>query len=154
MKLPGMIPPVNMRAAFRRWRHGRRAALVLANPWRALTRRNGDRNEGEPDYLLAPIIEDFEWEGNYVFGPGDPVEYRELRLTRPSYKDRFELLEIEKEVDSEWMMFRYEGLGARVRRKSDRKEFRLGLSELRAVGKDSPNKRLLDDYSIWFFNSR
>ena len=99
-------------------------------------------------------IEDFEWEEIYVLGPGDPVEYQELRLTQPSYKDRFELLEIEKEVDSEWMMFHHDDLGAHVRRKSDRKEFRLGLSELKAVGKDSLNKRLLDDYSTWFCNSR
>jgi hypothetical protein len=41
-----------------------------------------------------------------------------------------------------------------VRRKSDRKEFRLGLSELKVVGKDPLNKHLLDDYSNWFFNSR
>ena len=40
------------------------------------------------------------------------MEYQELRLTRPSYKDRFELLEIEKEVDSEWMMFHHEDSGA------------------------------------------
>jgi hypothetical protein len=99
-------------------------------------------------------IEDFQWEEIYIFGPGDPVEYQELRLTQPSYKDRFELLEIEKDVDSEWMMCPHEDMGAYVRRKSDRKEFRLGLSELKAVGKDSLNKRLLDDYSIWFVNSR
>ena len=99
-------------------------------------------------------IEDFEWEEIYVLGPGDPVEYQELRLTRPTYTDRFELLEIEKEVDSEWMMFHHADLGAHVRRKSDRKEFRLGLSELKAVGKDSLNMRLLDDYSTWFCNSR
>ena len=96
-------------------------------------------------------IEESEWEEIYVLGPGNPVEYQELRLTKPSYKDRFELLEIEKDADSEWMMFHHEDLGAHVRRKLDRKEFRLGLSELKAVGKDSLNKRLLDDYSNWFF---
>lgn len=99
-------------------------------------------------------IEDFAWEEIYVIGPGDPAEHRELCLTRPSYKDRFELLEIKKDVDSEWMMFHYEDLGAHVRRKPDRKEFRLGLSEIRVVGKTSLNKRLLDDYSVWFINSR
>jgi len=108
--------------------------------------------------LLLPCdvtgIEDFEWEEIYVVGPGDPAEYQQLRLTKPSYKDRFELLEIEKDVDSEWIMFRHEDLGAHVRRKSDRKEFRLGLSEIKAVGKDSLNKRLLNDYSTWFVNNR
>ena len=31
-------------------------------------------------------IEDFEWEEIYVVGPGDPAEYRQLRLTKPSCK--------------------------------------------------------------------
>lgn len=106
--------------------------------------------------LLCEVvgIEDFEWEEIYVFGPGSRAEYQKLRLTRPSYKDRFDLLEVEKGVRSRWMMFPNDDLAAHVRRKSDGKAFRLGLSELEVVGKDSLNKRLLDDYSVWFANSR
>ena len=43
-------------------------------------------------------------------------------------------------------------LAAHVRRISDGKEFRLGLSEIKAVAKGSPNHLLLDDYAIWFVN--
>ncbi len=99
-------------------------------------------------------IEDFDWEEFYVVGPGNPVEYQTLRLTNPSYKDRFELLEIEKDLGSEWMMFPHEDLAAHVRRKFDDREFRLGLSEIKAVRKGSPNDHLLDDYAVWFVNSR
>ncbi|GAJ18894.1 unnamed protein product, partial [marine sediment metagenome] len=66
-------------------------------------------------------IEDFRWEEFYVFGPGDPEEYEELRRTQPSYEDIYDLLAIEKDVVSEWMMFSGDDLGAHVRRKSDGK---------------------------------
>ncbi|MCJ7582605.1 MAG: hypothetical protein MUP98_18985 [Candidatus Aminicenantes bacterium] len=39
-------------------------------------------------------IEDFNWEEFYVFGPGDKEEYEELKKTKPSYMDTFELLEL------------------------------------------------------------
>jgi hypothetical protein len=41
-----------------------------------------------------------------------------------------------------------------VRRKSDGKEFTLALAELKAVEKRSPSYRLLDDYEVFFVNSR
>ena len=59
-------------------------------------------------------IEDFAWEEFYVVGPGDPKEYERLRQTRPSYRDTFELLTIEKNVHSEWMMFQNEDLAGHV----------------------------------------
>ncbi|MHC4443936.1 MAG: hypothetical protein ACYTF1_05800 [Planctomycetota bacterium] len=99
-------------------------------------------------------IEDFRWEEFYVLGPGDPDEYEELRRTQPSYEDIYDLLAIEHDVESEWMMFRGDDLGAHVRRKSDGKEFYLGLAEIEAVDKDSLNYQLLDDYSVWLVNNR
>ncbi len=98
-------------------------------------------------------IEDFRWEEYYVLGPGNEAEYDLLCKTQPSYQDTFELLAIEKEVFSEWMMFDGEDLAARVRRKSDKKEFYLGLAEIEAVEQGS-NYQLLDDYSVWFVNNR
>ena len=47
-----------------------------------------------------------------------------------------------------------EDIGGRVRRRSDNREFWLGLSELEATDKKSKNYQLLDDYSVWFVNSR
>ena len=51
-------------------------------------------------------------------------------------------------------MFGGEDIGAHVRRKSDGKEFWLGLAELKAVDKKSANHQLLDDYAVWFVNNR
>lgn len=99
-------------------------------------------------------IEDFRWEEFYVVGPGDPKEYEQLCKDQPSYEDTFELLAIEEDEESEWMMYREDDLVAHVRRKSDGKEFWLGLAELEAVDKDSPNHQALDDYAVWFVNSR
>ena len=99
-------------------------------------------------------IEDFRWEEFYVIGPGDPKEHERLRQTQPSYRDTFELLAIEQDVFSEWMMFHDEDIAAHVRRKADGKEFHLGLAEIEAVDKKSRNYRLLHDFAVWFVNSR
>ena len=74
--------------------------------------------------------EDFNWEEYYVIGPGDPKEHERLRENQPSFKDTFELLAIEKGVYSEWILFYGEDLAGHVRRKSDGKEFYLGLAEI------------------------
>ena len=99
-------------------------------------------------------IEDFGWEEYYVIGPGDRKEYAQLRQNQPSFQDTFELLAIEPDAESEWMMFGGEDLAAHVRRKSDGKEFLLGLAELEAVDRKAKNYQLLHDYAVWFVNSR
>ena len=99
-------------------------------------------------------IEDFRWEAYYVLGPGDGAEYVKLCKTQPSYQDTFELLSIEKEMVSEWMLFGGEDLAARVRRQSDNKQFYLGLAEVEAVEQGTGNYQILDDYSLWFVNNR
>jgi hypothetical protein len=99
-------------------------------------------------------IEDFRWEERYVIGPGNRKEYEQLRKNQPSYKDIFELLSIERESISEWMMYGYEDITGLVRRASDGKEFYLGLAEIKAIDEKSVNYQLLDDYAVWFVNSR
>ncbi len=47
-----------------------------------------------------------------------------------------------------------EDLAGHVRRKTDGKEFHLGLAEIKAVDKKSPNNQLLDDYAVWLVNNR
>ena len=110
------------------------------------------------DSLLLPCVvtgvEDFDWEEYYVLGPGDPKQYEKLRQKQPSFQDKFELLAIETDFYSEWMMFHGEDLAGHVRRKSDGKEFYLGLAELKAVDKKSKNYQLLHDYAVWFINNR
>lgn len=96
--------------------------------------------------------EDFSWEEYYVIGPGSVEEHNELRKTQPSYMDTFDLLEIEQDGFSEWMMFHDLDIVAHVRRKSDDKEFYLGLSELEVVDEQSRNYQLLHDYAVWLVN--
>jgi hypothetical protein len=98
--------------------------------------------------------EDFRSEKYYVIGPGDAEEYKRLKKTQPSYKDRYDLLEIDPEAESEWMLFAGEDMGALVRRKSDGRQFCLGLAELEASDRKSANYQLLDDYAVWFVNNR
>ena len=99
-------------------------------------------------------IEDFDWEEYYVLGPGSPKEYERLKKHQPSYRDRFELRAVERDVVSEWMLFGGEDIAAHVRRKSDGKEFYLGLAELKTVDRRSPSYQLLDDYAVFFSNYR
>ena len=114
------------------------------------------------DYLQAHVhqpclvtgIEDFRWEEFYVLGPGDEGEYERLKRKRPSYGDTYELIDISTEEESNWMLHPGDDIGARVRRSSDGKEFCLGLSELKAVDRESPNRELLHDYTVWFINYR
>jgi hypothetical protein len=99
-------------------------------------------------------IEDFRWEEPYVLGGWSRAEYKRLKKTQPSYTDRFELLSLDRDEISEWMMFGGQDIGARVRRLSDGKEFVLGLAELEPTDKRSPNYRHIRDYAVWFVNSR
>ena len=99
-------------------------------------------------------VEDFRWEEYYVLGPGIPIEYQKLRETQPSYRDIFELRSIENDVYSEWKLFHDEILVGHVRRKSDGKEFYLGLTEIEPVDNKSVNYQLLNDYSVWFATNR
>jgi len=99
-------------------------------------------------------VEDFRWEERYVLGGWDQDEYEQLKKTQPSYEDRYQLLEIRPEGWSEWMLFYGEDIAAHVRRVSDGKEFTLGLAELKATDKKSPNHQHIDDYGTWFVNNR
>ena len=98
--------------------------------------------------------EDFRWEERYVFGGASRAEYERLRKERPSYQDKYDLLAIEKGVFSEWMLFHGDDIGAHVKRKSDGKEFWLGLAELKGAGKKSRNAQLLHDFAVFFVNNR
>lgn len=99
-------------------------------------------------------IEDFRWEERYVLGGDSRLEYERLKKNQPSYRDQYELLGIEQGVFSEWMLFDGDDIGAHVKRKTDGKEFCLGLAELEAVDRKSRNAQLLDDFSVFFVNSR
>ncbi len=90
-------------------------------------------------------IEDFPWEEKYVFGYGSKQEYEQLKKNNPSYKDKFELISLEKDEDNEQIL-------AKVKRVSDKKEFVIGLDWLQAVDEKSTNYQLFDDYATWHTN--
>jgi len=52
------------------------------------------------------------------------------------------------------MLFVGEDSTALVRRKSDGRQFRIGLAEVKATDRKSQNYQLLDDYAVWFVNNR
>ena len=99
-------------------------------------------------------VEDFRWEERYVIGGWSQTEYKALKKTQPSYTDRYQLLAIEPEGYSEWMMCEGEDIAAHVQRISDGKKFVLGLSELKATDKKSPNFQLINDFAVLFWNNR
>ena len=88
--------------------------------------------------------EDFDWEEYYVFGPGDEEEYKELKKTRPSYRDTFELLSFGSWQDR--------GILVDVQRSSDKKHFTLPLADLKVIDKQSGNHQMIEDYAVWFVN--
>lgn len=92
-------------------------------------------------------IEDFDWEEYYLLGPGSKKEYEVLKKTQASYRDTFNLLDFENEIDEDQIF-------VKVERVSDRKKFVLPLDELKATDKHSRNYELLDDYSVWWVNNR
>ncbi|HEU4523157.1 MAG TPA: hypothetical protein VFT12_14205 [Thermoanaerobaculia bacterium] len=98
--------------------------------------------------------EDFRWEEPYLLGSGTQKEYQRLCRDQPSFEDVYSLEGIElTDEPGEWAL-RPDDISAHVRRTKDGKEFVLGLSELSTVDEDSANATLLDDYAMWFWNSR
>ncbi len=114
------------------------------------TMRNAARYR---DYLLRhlplPVIvtglEAFPWEEFYLFGGRDGKEYEQMKKTNPSWKDTFELQALEPPNE-------YEDVTARVKRISDGKVFRIGLSWLCCGDKGNKAHTLLDDYGVWHTN--
>jgi len=99
------------------------------------------------------VVEDFHWEEPFRLDEWNPARYARLKETQPSCTDDFQLQAIDLDAGSGWMRFS-EDIAAHVRRISDGREFVVGLSQLEATDKNSPNFQLLDDYGAWFANDR
>jgi hypothetical protein len=93
-------------------------------------------------------MEDFPWEERFFFGHGSKREHEEMKKTKPSSEDTFELLGFDDEYDD------WDGIRAKVKRVTDQKQFVIGLQWLETVDRKSPNSQLLSDYSSWFVNHR
>jgi hypothetical protein len=92
-------------------------------------------------------LADFDWEASYVIGPGSQWEHERLRQTRPSYRDTYEWLSFDDDLDPD------SGIFINVQRVSDKKPFILPLADLQATKKTTKNAQLLDDFSVWFGTS-
>jgi hypothetical protein len=99
--------------------------------------------------LLLPIIvtgvEDFPWEEPYILGVWDRQEYEELKKTRPSYMDTFELQALGP-LDMR------DDIMAKIKRLSDGKVFEIGLSWLCCDDEETDAYTLLKDYGVWYIN--
>ena len=93
-------------------------------------------------------IEDFSWEERYVFGYGSKTEYENLKKTKPSYMDIYELLSFDDNINEGY------GILVNLKRVSDKRKFTLPLADLKATDEQSNNYKLLDDFSVWFVNYR
>ena len=90
--------------------------------------------------------ETFPWEEKYFFGGGSKKEYENLKKTRASSTDKFELIELMEDIDEEY------GIIAKVRRVTDKKQFELPLWDLGCTDEHSKEYELISDYSFWITN--
>jgi len=126
-----------------------RIHAILGND-NARTARNAERYR---QYLIKqlslPIIvtgtEDFPWEEPYVFGGWDKREYEKLKKANPSHTDTFELQSLDPPDE-------HEDVVAMIKRVSDGRVFRLGLSWLCCEDGESKSATLLEDYGVWHTN--
>ena len=87
----------------------------------------------------------FGWEEYYTLGPGSEREHKRLRKTKASFRDTFELLDLDDDVSEA-------GIVVNVTRVSDKKKFVIPLADLEAENEKSANCQLLNDYVVWFVN--
>ncbi|HAO13749.1 MAG TPA: hypothetical protein DCQ51_21930 [Planktothrix sp. UBA8407] len=95
-----------------------------------------------PCYLSG--AEEFFWEEEYLYGPGNAKDYEELKKTNPSYTDIFALENFQPKFDE------MDGIMVDVKRVSDNRQFTLPLAELEVSDEDSANHSLIEDYLAWF----
>jgi hypothetical protein len=89
----------------------------------------------------------FGWEERFDFGYGEKEQYEEQRKKRPSYRDTYELVSfLEKEIAD------YNAIKVKVKRISDKKQFTIGLNELKPIDKTTENYAILDTYVKWYAN--
>ena len=91
----------------------------------------------------------FGWEERFAFGFGSKRTYKRLRKERGSLNDEYELRTLASaSVKKDWDII------VNVERITDRKQFKIPLSELEAADEKSDTHKLLNDYTVWFVNWR
>lgn len=92
---------------------------------------------------LLTGIEEFEWERSYLTKGWDSADYQEMKVHKPSFIDQFELQELIVPGSNE------DDIVACVKRVSDQKDFKIGLSLLECIDFKDECFQLIDDYVAW-----
>lgn len=95
---------------------------------------------------LLTGMEDFPWEEKYILGGWDKKEYEKLKKINPSYTDEYELIEFLLPDSGDDEIF------AKVKRTSDNKIFKIGISWLEGIDEESENYVIIDDCASWHVN--
>ena len=89
-------------------------------------------------------IAEFDWERAYLADGWGDVEYEEMKSKQPSSMDQFELEELVA-PDSDG-----DDIVACVKRVSDKKEFKIGLSLLEGIDFKDESFQFIEDYVAWY----
>lgn len=81
---------------------------------------------------------------NDLIGNLHNPEDRKHKIAKPLYNDKYEFIELFKEVDAEYI------INVIVERITDKKKFKLALWQLMCVDKSSKNFELINDFVCWF----
>ena len=92
---------------------------------------------------LLTGIEEFEWERSYLIEGWDSADYQEMKAHKPSFIDQFKLQELIVPGSNE------DDIVACVKRVSDQKDFKIGLSLLECIDFKDECFQLIDDYVAW-----
>lgn len=93
---------------------------------------------------LLTGIEEFEWERSYLIEGWDSADYQEMKAHKPSFMDQFELQELIAPVSGEG------DIVACVKRVSEQKDFKIGLSLLECIDFKEESFQFIDDYAAWY----
>jgi len=100
------------------------------------------RNVKAPCLLTG--IEEFEWERAYLVEGWGGADYEETKVHKPSFTDQFELQALTA-PDSDG-----DDIVACVKRVTDQKEFKMGLSLLECIDFNTEFFQFIDDYVAWY----
>ena len=95
-------------------------------------------------HCLLTGTEEFEWERDFLAGGWGGAEYEKMKVERSSFVDQFELEAlIAPDADGQDIV-------ARVKRLTDQKDFKIGLSLLEGLDFNDESFQFIDDYVAWF----
>lgn len=93
---------------------------------------------------LLTGTEEFEWERDFLADGWGGAEYEKMKVESPSFVDQFEL-EALAAPDADG-----EDIVACVKRLTDQKDFKIGLSLLEGLDFNDESYQFIDDYVAWY----